>query len=75
MATKERSTRKTGACVRDCQSYRVKPAISQRTQLLSLGSIILDCDFRELFVGTFGADISHWSLVISHWEVSSSFVV
>ena len=25
IATKERSTRKTGACVRDCQSYRVKP--------------------------------------------------
>jgi len=31
MATKERSTRETGACVRDCQSYRVKPTVFQRT--------------------------------------------
>ncbi len=30
MATKERLTRETGACVRDCQSYRVKPAILRR---------------------------------------------
>ncbi len=34
MATKERSTRETGACVRDCQSYRVKPVVFQSTQFL-----------------------------------------
>jgi len=33
MATKERPTRKTGACVRDCQSYRVKPGLFQRTHI------------------------------------------
>jgi len=31
MATKERPTRETGACVRDCQSYRVKPVLFQKT--------------------------------------------
>ncbi|WP_292656413.1 hypothetical protein, partial [Nitratifractor sp.] len=38
MATKERSTRETGACVRDCQSYRVKPVVFQSI-LLVIGSV------------------------------------
>ena len=38
MATKERSTRETGACVRDCQSYRVKPVVFQKTQLKAIDS-------------------------------------
>jgi len=33
VATKERSTRETGACVRDCQSYPVKPVVFQKTQM------------------------------------------
>jgi len=40
MATKERSTRETGACVRDCQSYRVKPVLFQRTQLLLITTLL-----------------------------------
>jgi len=38
MATKERLTREMGACVRDCQSYRVKPVLFQRTQYI-VGSV------------------------------------
>ena len=34
MATKERSTRETGACVRDCQSYRVKPFFQEDSSSL-----------------------------------------
>ncbi len=33
MATKEHSTHEVGACVCDCQSYRVKPAIFWRVHL------------------------------------------
>jgi len=44
MATKERPTRETGACVRDCQSYRVKPAISRGTQFAIIPLIKVDKD-------------------------------
>ncbi len=39
MATKEHSTHEMGACVCDCQSYRVKPAIFQEIQGYPLDSI------------------------------------
>ena len=42
---------------------------------LCLGSIILDCDFRELFVGTFGAVASDVAFGdgIGHWALGNMY--